>query len=254
MDGPPEIHDAVRVDARGRPTFDKVLKGMTILREAGVSFSVLMVVDEETIQLGARRLYEFFCELNLDNVGLIAVKPSNLAKACNGTTVDHYIDPKRFNSFLADIYDLCYTNSCSNIKIREIEGIRNQVIGSESVMCTLAGDCFGQYYSVEPNGDVAHCDLYVDDYDYTLGNILDSDFTQIGSSGKLNVLKQRRAADITRMRNCSAFDICNGWCPHEKYLASRHDSLNSNVCCGLLPLIEHVKSHLEDSQSVSLNK
>jgi uncharacterized protein len=254
LDGPREIHDAARVDARGRPTFDRVVAGIELLREAGVPFSVLMVVDDQTIQLGARVLYTFLSELGLDSVGLIAAKPVNIQNARPGESIKHYVEPMRFNRFLADMYDLCYADAFAHVRIRELEGIRNKILANDPGFCTLAGNCLGQYYSVEPNGDIAHCDLYVGDERYTLGNIVDADFEQIATSPKMNALKQNRASELAVMRDCSGFHICNGWCPHEKYLASRYDSSNDDACCGLLPLIKHVESHLLEEKGSTCEK
>ena len=47
LDGPPEIHDARRLDAAGRPTSARVREGIERLRAAGITrWGVLMVVDE----------------------------------------------------------------------------------------------------------------------------------------------------------------------------------------------------------------
>ena len=44
VDGPRELHDAYRRDKGGRPTFDKVMRGLSALREAGVEWNALTAV------------------------------------------------------------------------------------------------------------------------------------------------------------------------------------------------------------------
>jgi len=46
------------------------------------------------------------------------------------------------------------------------------------------------------------------------------------------------------MRACPNFAVCNGWCPYERYVASRHDPGYSGNCCGLSGLIEHIRNRL----------
>jgi uncharacterized protein len=41
IDGPRELHDRYRVDKRGEPTFDKVMRGVELLRRHQVAFNVL---------------------------------------------------------------------------------------------------------------------------------------------------------------------------------------------------------------------
>ena len=45
IDGPRELHDAYRVDKRGRPTFDKAIRGLRLLQKHGVEYNVLVTVN-----------------------------------------------------------------------------------------------------------------------------------------------------------------------------------------------------------------
>ena len=48
IDGPRELHDAYRRDKGGRPTFDKVMRGLAALREHGVEWNALTTVTPPT--------------------------------------------------------------------------------------------------------------------------------------------------------------------------------------------------------------
>src|SRR5262249_36318817 len=48
LDGPREVNDAARVDHKGRGSYDSVARGVALLRDGGVPFGILSVV-----QLGA---------------------------------------------------------------------------------------------------------------------------------------------------------------------------------------------------------
>ena len=50
VDGPAELHDAYRVDKRGRPTFDQVMRGLEVLKRHGVEFNTLTVVNRKNSQ------------------------------------------------------------------------------------------------------------------------------------------------------------------------------------------------------------
>ena len=60
---------------------------MDLLREGGVPFSVLMVVDEEALQLGPDRIFDFLLSTGVKTVGFLAAKPLNQPSAAPGTKV-----------------------------------------------------------------------------------------------------------------------------------------------------------------------
>ena len=45
IDGPRKLHDAHRVDKQGRPTFDRVMRGLRLLQKHGVEYNVLVTVN-----------------------------------------------------------------------------------------------------------------------------------------------------------------------------------------------------------------
>ncbi len=78
LDGPPEIHDARRVDVRGRPTSASVRQGLERLQAAGITRSgTLMVVDEEIRAVGAERVLDYLLEIGVRGVALLNVLPEN---------------------------------------------------------------------------------------------------------------------------------------------------------------------------------
>ena len=70
LDGPPEIHDARRVDAAGRPTLGTRARGNRARSERpGITrWGVLMVVDGDVCALGPRRLLEYLTEIGVKRV------------------------------------------------------------------------------------------------------------------------------------------------------------------------------------------
>jgi uncharacterized protein len=48
VDGPRELHDKYRFKGNGRPTFDKVMTGLLLLRKYTVSYNTLTVVNANT--------------------------------------------------------------------------------------------------------------------------------------------------------------------------------------------------------------
>lgn len=251
LDGPPDLHDRYRRWASGRGSFADSLAGLRRLQEAEVPFGVLMVVDEGALALGPDAIFDFFVETGIRDFGLLAAAPVNRPDATPGTPTDHYVDPGRITAFLARVYDRWCAHGDSRIRIRELVGLHRRLAGVHPEVCTLAGGCFGRYFAVEPNGDVSHCDLYVGDPRYTLGNLREHGFADLQRHPALLALRQENERALDRMRACPEFTVCQGWCPHERYLAERHWRDHDPGCCGLRDLIAHMRARQTGSAEPS---
>lgn len=244
LDGPPYLHNRHRKHVTGKSSFEDVVEGMRLLRQYRVPFSVLMVIDKEALAEGADKIFECCMEYEIKHYGLIAVTPANSPQEKRNLMVDHYVDPNSFNSFLMRLFDRWVQHGDSDIKIREIDNIVRAILHEPSGSCKLAGNCFGHYFIVEPNGDVAHCDLFLGDPRYQLGNVLNDTFSKIRSSTQLRELANSDQNHRQAMSECPEFNVCHGWCPHERYLSIRHNKHHSSDCCGLKELIEHIRANL----------
>src|SRR5690242_17404142 len=93
IDGPSWLHDCRRVHVGGAGSFDEVVEGLAVLRRAGVRTSVLMVVDEEVLEVGPERIYDFLVEQGITSFGFNAVVPANAPAAPRGTPAKPYVRP-----------------------------------------------------------------------------------------------------------------------------------------------------------------
>ncbi|MFI6150487.1 radical SAM/SPASM domain-containing protein [Streptomyces sp. NPDC051109] len=244
LDGPPAVHDRYRRYASGRPSFEDVRRGLDALRENDVPISVLMVIDRGALELGPDAVFDFFLKEGITHYGLLAAKPTNHPDAPPGTPTSHYVTPAEMNRFLRAYFDRWLAHGDPSIWVREFDGLLKRLSGRDSSVCTLAGDCFGRYYLVEPDGQVAHCDLFDGDPAYTVGNVLTDSFASFRNGPALVPLRASNKDALSAMRACPDFGVCNGWCPHERYTASRHDPQYTADCCGLRDLIGHMRNRL----------
>lgn len=242
LDGPPELNDRVRLLCSGRGSSAQVRRGIDLLRNGGVPFSVLMVVDEEALEIGPDRIFDFLARSNVKSVAFLAAKPLNRPAALPRTHAAHYVDPARMGIFLKGIYDRWIEHGDDRIQIRELDSLRARIREDSASFCTLAGNCLGQYFLIEPDGTIAHCDLFDGDDRYTLGNITRGDFAGIRNAAKLQALKVEWRTDRDQMASCPEFAVCQGWCPHERYTSRRHNASHAASCCGLRDLIGHMRA------------
>jgi uncharacterized protein len=251
IDGPAFLHNSHRSYRSGKGSYEDVMRGLNLLKEYEVQFSGLVVVDERTLKLGAQRLLDFLVGKGIRSFGVLAAKPRNEPAAKRLTTTSHYIEPARMNAFLMELYDAWLGRGDKNVKIRELEALKAQIKGVSARSCTLSGECWGRYYTIEPDGSVAACDVFSGDPRYTLGNIMNDSFTEIANSAGMLQLKREHRNATEAMRGCPEFPVCNGWCPHERYVSIRHSKLHRNDCCGLRDLIAHIRNRMADEPKMS---
>lgn len=244
LDGPAHLHDAQRAHISGRSSFDEVRRGIAVLRRHGIPVSALLVVDRPTLCLGPEVVFDFLVNQDIKSFGFLAAKPKNTPDAPRATPADHYVRPAEMEKFLSRLFDLWVAHNDPGLRIREFDAILKRVLGRPAATCVLAGECFGRYFMIEPSGDVAHCDLFLGDPAYTLGNIVTHTFSEFRSGAALASARERNRSAIEAMRGCHNFPVCNGWCPHERYTALRHDPDYSPGCCGLSGLIDHIRSQV----------
>jgi uncharacterized protein len=254
LDGPRELQDRHRLYAGGQSSFDDVIRGIGVLKRHQLPISVLMVVDDETIALGPDRVFDFFVEHGISKFGCIAAKPENKPGASPGTAAIHYVEPERMTKFMTRLYDRWLEHGDRNISIRELSLIQARITGNGMRGCTMEGNCLGHYFIIEPNGEAAHCDLFLGDPAYSLGNVMQMSFAEMIHSEKMNRLKQANDLAVGVMReHCSEFKTCMGGCPHERYISYRHNPAHSEECCGQYDLISHIRSRQPNQQPSPLH-
>ena len=248
VDGPSEIHDKVRTYRSGQASLPDALRGVRLLKEYGVNASALMVIDREALRAGPEKIYEFFVEQGIFNFSFLAATPTNMPKAPPGSQVRHYVSPQEICEFLSRLFDLRNARGDNHIVIRELDTLLDKITGNPTQSCKLAGQCFGSFYIVEPNGKIAHCDLFLGDQNYEFGNILQQDFVTFRRSPEMLTLRRQNVQRLAQLESCPEYSICNGWCPHEAYLSQRHNVAHSSKCCGLSSLINHIRTRLSSSK------
>jgi uncharacterized protein len=251
IDGPAEIHDRYRLRVGGQPSFRLVMRGIDLLRAHGVKFGIIMVLDEGALELGPQRMFDFVLELGVDSISMLPARPTNAPDAPPGTPTTHYVDAAQATRFFRGLYDRWLEHGDPRIKIRELDNIRERLQQRGAAACTMAGGCLGQYFLVEPNGEIAHCDLFVGDGRYTYGNIMDSSLADMLGGEPLRRLQEDNERSVARMRAaCAEFALCNGGCPHDRYTHLHHDPLFSTGCCGQAELIAHIRSRQADEEAM----
>ena len=247
IDGPPKIHDLRRVTKTGQPTWEKVRAGIARLREANLPWGVLVVVDRHIIELGPKRLLECLLELRVGGAALLNVIPQNSGHQPNEKD---YLPWPAYVDFLAGIFRCWWPQYRDKIDIRELSALVHNLSGHAPNVCVLAGNCMGQFLTVEPNGTISACDKYIGDEQFEFGNVLHSDLNAVlADSGNLARAQKQAQLEVTEMSDCKYFAYCRGGCPHDRRLNRLYQTAWDGHCCGLWNLLDEIATALHNESA-----
>lgn len=246
LDGPRSLHDQQRPTADRRGSWDKAMRAVQLFREHNVPFGALIVVSDETIRLGADAMFAFLIENGVNCFAMLHLRPESRPDGMYDPGSD-YVALDRFNRYQMRMFDLWFAHNDPDIHIREFDSILSMLLGGNASVCTLAGGCIGKHFGVNVNGDIYHCDRYVSDNDYRLGNIVTDDWGAIFSREEIRVLQERNRKRLAGYVDCSYLPICHGGCPHNYYIDRRSIRNFDGRCCGEASLIAHIRQRLSES-------
>ena len=182
IDGPPDLHDVYRVDKRGAPTSEKVLRGLRLLQAHGVEVNVLCTVNAAN-QDHPVEVYRYFRDdLGLRHIQLIPiVERDNDTGFQEGDTVtDRSVDPEAWGRFLVAVFDEWVRHDVGEVFVQMFDSALASWLGRPAPLCIFRETC-GDALALEHNGDLYSCDHFVEPA-HLLGNILTTPMVELASS------------------------------------------------------------------------
>jgi uncharacterized protein len=233
------MHDAYRVDKGGKPTFDRVIRGLDALKRHNVDWNALTTVNAANGDHG-REVYTFLRDdLGATFIQLIPiverVTPELLPLAQSGwgrrdgqrplyrqqgELITHRtVGARQYGQFLIDVFEEWARHDVGDVFVSMFDTALAHWMGMHQVgLCVHARTC-GDAVALEHNGDLYSCDHYVEP-DYLLGNIREG-----RTLLQLVDLPQQRAFGNAKLGtlpqyclNCDVRFACNGGCPKDRFL------------------------------------
>jgi uncharacterized protein len=235
IDGPRELHDVYRVDKGGKPTFDKVLRGLRLLQKHGVDFNALTTVNR--VNAGyPLDVYRFL----RDEAGTTWMQFIPVVERINadgqtlyqeGTTVsERSVLPEQYGRFLCAIFDEWVRHDVGRIFVQTFEAtLRNWLRPGASGMCVFNETC-GTGLAMEHSGDLYSCDHFVEP-DYLLGNIRDQHMIELVASPRQTQFGQDKRDTLPRTcLECDVRFACHGECPKNRFCeATRRPEVGADI-------------------------
>jgi uncharacterized protein len=241
IDGPPAVHDRLRVDHRGRGSHAAVRRGVDLLREGGVPFAVLSVVNFDADPL---EVHEHFCELGADRISYLMphVTHDDIAE------VTARYGPTPCLDWLGPVLDHWWSRGTLATDVQPFASMARVILGGPSDLDLFGGAPLG-FCFVETDGDIEGLDVLKicgDGFAGTTHNVLTAGFDAFAAGGGLHAETIFRGRPLpTACAACPEAETCGGgYVPH-RYLRGAGLDRPSAWCRDLLGLFAQLRRLLE---------
>jgi len=242
LDGPEEIHDAYRVDKRGRPTYGRVMRGLNYLKKHNVEVNILTTIHAANVDYPLE-VYRFL----RDDIGAqfiqfipIVERQKSGAGQKEKTVSSYSVRPGKYGQFLKKMFDEWVRRDIGKVFVQLFDVALEKWAGAPSSLCAYSPTC-GSSVVLEHNGDVYTCDHFVDP-EYFIGNITKKPLKEIIASRTLRKFGQDKLERLPAVcRECDVFFACSGECPKNRFTKSPNSEIGLNyLCAGLKDFFHHI--------------
>jgi uncharacterized protein len=242
IDGPRALHDRYRRDKAGRPTFDRVMRGLEHLRARGVSWNALTAVHAGNADdpVSVYRFLRDECGATFIQFIPIVELPSRDGVPYGDAVTERSVTAEQWGRFLTGVFDEWVRCDVGEVYVQMFDAALANWYGEPPGLCVHAPTC-GTALALEFNGDLYSCDHFVDP-GHLLGNIGEQPLGALADSGAQRRFGlDKRDALPACCRSCSVLAACHGGCPKDRFVAAPDGGPGLNyLCAGFKAFFAHV--------------
>ncbi len=260
IDGPAELHDYYRVDKGQKPTFEKVMRGLELLKRHKVNFNTLTVVHRANSQQPLE-VYRFLKSIGSEFLQFIplverkeesndlhfAAPPDLAGEGSSESPVTEWsVEANDYGNFLCAIFDEWVRQDVGKVFVQHFDVALGNWMGLGSSLCVFAEKC-GAALAVEHNGDLYSCDHYVYPK-YRLGNLMNQSLGEmVQSPQQLKFGSDKSDLLPQYCRRCEVRFACNGECPKHRFIKTPEGEEGLNYLC---PAYKKFFNHIDPYMKV----
>jgi uncharacterized protein len=262
LDGPATLHDTFRVDKRRQPTFDKVMRGLNLLKKHRVDFNTLTVVNRANSQqplevyrflksVGSQflqfiPLVERAAPPEMKTAGYDFAAPPLPGETQNASTVTPWsVEAEQYGNFLCAIFDEWVRRDVGITFVQLFDVALGNWMGLGSSLCVFAEKC-GVALALEHNGDLYSCDHYVYPR-HKLGNLMNENLGAMVNSPRQIKFGNDKLDSLPKFcRECDVRFACNGECPKHRFLQAPDGERGLNyLCAAYKKFFHHIDPYMK---------
>jgi uncharacterized protein len=241
IDGPEELHNAQRVTRSSDGSFQDVMQGIELLRNANISFGALVVVTKNSLAY-QDDIFRFFVDHGILNFDFLPH-----AEIVSGTNKWHplSVTVSEFTDFMLKIMKLWLREDNPNVHIRKLEDLLGALLGASPSTCIFSGNCY-RYLTIQPNGDIYPCDHFVGEKNLRIGNLSDSSLYSMLHGEKYQEFGRLVLQSPAECQICPWHSICNAGCSYRRYMIGRDFDMLPYFCNTWKTLLKRLSGYVEN--------
>lgn len=255
IDGPQPYHDHYRLTAAGKPSWQKVMQGIKLLKKHGVEWNAMAVVNAYNVN-HPLEFYRFFKENGCQFLQFTPIVERQTRHE-DGRTLASLADkneiplsevsvaPEQWGYFLCAIFDEWVRKDVGKIFVEIFDCTLANWMGVSPGICAYSKEC-GHAGVMEHNGDVYSCDHFVFP-EYKLGNIRDHSLIDMLYGEQQQEFSRLKHSSLPRQcKECDMEFACHGECPKNRFMKDKYgDSGLNYLCPGYYHYYQHVAPYMD---------
>ncbi|MGZ4199523.1 MAG: anaerobic sulfatase maturase, partial [Thermoleophilia bacterium] len=242
VDGPRELHDAYRRDKGGKPTFDRVMRGLAELREHGVEWNALTTVHAANAGHPVE-VYRFLrdeCDCRFVQFIPIVERPTLDGVPYGDAVTERSVTSEQWGAFLTSVFEEWVRRDVGDTYVQMFDVALANWYDEPAGLCVHSATC-GSALAMEWNGDVYACDHFVEP-GYLRGNIAERPLLElVGSPEQRRFGRDKRDKLPRSCLECDVRFACHGGCPKDRFIATPAGEPGLNyLCAGFKAFFHHV--------------
>lgn len=255
VDGPQEYHDHYRVTPAGKPSWEKVMQGINLLKKHRVEWNAMAVVNAYNAE-HPLEFYHFFRDNGCQYLQFTPIV-ERLTEHEDGRTLasladdreiplaDASVTPQQWGNFLCTIFDDWVRHDVGKTFVEIFDCTLANWMGVLPGICAYSKEC-GHAGVMEHNGDVYSCDHFVFP-EYKLGNIREQSLIDMLYGEKQQAFSRLKHTSLPRQcKECDMEFACHGECPKNRFEKDKYGEPGLNYLCqGYYQYYTHVAPYMD---------
>lgn len=257
LDGPAFIHNRQRIRRNGQGTHADVLRGVRLLQENNIHFSVISVLTDFSLDY-PDEYFTFFYEQGIDDIGF---NIDEIEGVHTSTSFGQSQAVERYKRFFARLLQLNDQHNGA-IKLREAwTNLRTLALGTTSPfnttnepLCILNVDTNGNFSTFCPELVAASSQKYGN---FVMGNILRNGLADLTKNPVFQLVHREIEEGLALCQStCAYWNYCGGGSPSNKFFEhGRFDVSETTTCrvhrqATIDVLIDYLETKLTGDESL----
>lgn len=250
LDGPKVFHDKARTYANGMGSFEKTMKGISILRRHNVPFSIIAVLTaDNTRHMG--EMMEFFINNRIYDLSFSAMQKIGRGKNDSDMFLDGSMLFEAYKVILEKVVSHNKTHVRSEwLSERVLTNLIKSIYFNKKTFMCMNAPCGAArlLLGFDVDGNIFACDNFINDMDFLIGSLDQGDVrNQLLDSNVREVAASRCFESLKRCKDCTWRGLCGGVCYSSDYYSGAKGIGETEMCSFYKKMIPYLIDKIDEN-------